>query len=191
MAGRHPFSELRDRMLKARSRKTAFEKIEEGLIEALAIARGMSKSVKNDDERQWEIAKKVMHRDQGMLKALAKGEWPPIVGALRQEVEKAVRTAVRIELDRGESGMTDKADELLDAAKALLPYLKASTDHIDELLTVREFSIEDTIKRGNERRKQYEVSPADRLRKDADEIEAKDAAIRRFRAAVKAYEGTS
>ena len=81
--------------------------------------------------------------------------------------------------------MTDTT-ELLEAAKALLPYLEASTDHRDELIAVRELSIEDTLKRGNERRKQYEVSPADRLRKKADEMEAKDAVIKRFRATVEA-----
>ena len=68
-------------------------------------------------------------------------------------------------------------DELYEAALALLPYLNASTDGLE--LTALE-----RLKR---------VAPlegettAQRLRREADELEAKDAAIRRFRNAVAAF----
>jgi DNA-binding PadR family transcriptional regulator len=84
--------------------------------------------------------------------------------------------------------MTDQHIQLLEAAKALLPYLEASTDHRDSLIAISESGKED-LKRLNEEFKARErISPADRLRQQADEIEAKDAVIKRFRAAVAAQE---
>jgi len=75
--------------------------------------------------------------------------------------------------------VSDAARELLEAAKAVLPFLKVSTD--DSELSALEY-----LKR---------TSPppcettAQRLRREASEIEAKDAVIKRFRAAVAAFEG--
>jgi hypothetical protein len=59
--------------------------------------------------------------------------------------------------------------ELLEAALVLLPFLKTSTDAM-----LPEPPLE---------------TPAQRLRREADEMEAKDAAIERLRAAVAAFEG--
>ena len=59
---------------------------------------------------------------------------------------------------------------MLEAAKALLPYLEASTDKTGDAWF----------------EKLKGLSRAGRLRKEADEIEAKDAAIKRFREAVEA-----
>ena len=61
--------------------------------------------------------------------------------------------------------------ELLEAAKALLPFLETSKDRLDGYWE-----------------KLRPLSRADRLRQEADEIEAKDAAILRFRAAIAAAE---
>ena len=64
--------------------------------------------------------------------------------------------------------MTDKTDELIEAAKALLPHLESSTDKhqgFGDLMLPR----------------------VERLRKEAADLEAKDAAIKRFRAAVAAF----
>ena len=80
--------------------------------------------------------------------------------------------------------MTEKLNELLEAAKALLQYLEASTDHRDELRSVRKMTIEECIAQGEVARTESEVSPAEKLRRRASEIEAKDAAINRFRVAV-------
>lgn len=82
--------------------------------------------------------------------------------------------------------MTDKTAELLEAAKAVLPFLQASTDHRDYLRSIRTATLEEDKKALEKAWKQDEQSPADRLRKQADEIEAKDAAIKRFRDAVAA-----
>jgi hypothetical protein len=64
--------------------------------------------------------------------------------------------------------MTEKTMELLEAALVLLPFLKTSTDAMPP-----EPPLE---------------TPAQRLRREADEMEAKDAAIERLRAAVAAFE---
>ena len=65
-------------------------------------------------------------------------------------------------------------NDLIEAAKAVLPYLKASTDPSTYFATA--------LQHKDETRPQ-------RLRREADEIEAKDAVIGRFRAAVAAFEG--
>lgn len=63
--------------------------------------------------------------------------------------------------------MTDDATrELIDAARELLPYLE--TEPRDALLKM-------------------DLSPADRLRAQADQLEAKEAAIRRFRKAMEPF----
>jgi hypothetical protein len=62
----------------------------------------------------------------------------------------------------------DNEHELFAAAKALLPHLHASTDKPEDCITT------------------FRLSRAQRLRREADEIEAKDAAIERFRAAMAA-----
>ena len=81
--------------------------------------------------------------------------------------------------------MTDQS-ELLAAAIALLPYLKASTDHRDLLRRIRDEPVEATQPEVDAIVKRDMISPADRLREQALELEAKDAAILRFRAAVEA-----
>jgi hypothetical protein len=79
--------------------------------------------------------------------------------------------------------MTDKDRELYEAAKALLPFLKASTDDfkLDPLTWLRQTKAPEG------------ETPAQRLRREAEAeaIEAKDAAIQRFRAAVAAFEPPS
>ena len=80
--------------------------------------------------------------------------------------------------------MTDKATELLEAAKAVLPHLKASTDRTRpdyDKMTCGEISAH--------LKKDIETSPmrlpaAERLRREADEIDARDEAIIRFRKAI-------
>ena len=74
--------------------------------------------------------------------------------------------------------MRDTARELYEAAKALLPFLKASTDD-SELSTI------DYLRKNSPPACE---TTAQRLRREADEIEAKDAAINRFRKAVAALE---
>jgi hypothetical protein len=69
--------------------------------------------------------------------------------------------------------MSGKAQELYEAATALLPFLEASTDPSDYL---------------NKALQHKDETQAQRLRRQADEIEAKDAAIHRFRAAAVAFE---
>jgi hypothetical protein len=64
--------------------------------------------------------------------------------------------------------MSDKAQELYDAAFAVLPYLKASTDPYNF----------------NEMGKDHNLSAGDRLRKEAEAADRKDAAILRFREAL-------
>jgi hypothetical protein len=75
--------------------------------------------------------------------------------------------------------VSDAARELFEAAKAVLPFLKASTD--DSELSALEY-LERTSPPPCE-------TTARRLQREADEIEAKDAVIERFRAAVAAFEG--
>ena len=82
--------------------------------------------------------------------------------------------------------MSDKSTELLEAAKAVLPFLAASTDNRDRLAEIeamgekpRSEAVDWIIARQKE-------APAERLRREADEMEAKDAAVKRFRAAVAA-----
>ena len=64
--------------------------------------------------------------------------------------------------------MSDKAQELYDATFAVLPYLKASTDPyvFDELV------------------KDRDLSAGDRLRREAEAADRKDAAILRLREAL-------
>jgi hypothetical protein len=86
--------------------------------------------------------------------------------------------------------MTDtpmRYEELLEAAKAVLPLLKASTDHRDTLLAIEKGTAEENEKVVEKIRAKDRMSPAEKLRMEADEIEAKDAAILRFRAAVAAF----
>jgi hypothetical protein len=75
--------------------------------------------------------------------------------------------------------MTEKTMELLEAAVMLLPYLKASTD--DLKLESLEYLRKNAAHKGE--------TPAQRMRREADELEAKDAAILRFRAAIAAFNG--
>ena len=79
-------------------------------------------------------------------------------------------------------------NELLEAAKALLPFLKASTDHFDMLAEADTNPPSEAIAliRSHQRPRE---TPAQRLRREADELEAKDAAIQRFRTAVAASQG--
>ena len=69
--------------------------------------------------------------------------------------------------------MSEKERELLAASAALLPFLEASTDRSSGYWARVE--------------SERELSKAERLRREADEIEAKDAAIVRFRKAVAAF----
>lgn len=62
--------------------------------------------------------------------------------------------------------------ELADAARALLPHLETSSDPMDENLSMED--VERSLAR----------SDAEKLRQQADEIEAMEAAIWRFRKAV-------
>ena len=66
--------------------------------------------------------------------------------------------------------MNDKAMELFAAASELLPFWEASTDK-----TNRPYWMDATLSR------------AERLRREADDIEARDAAILKFRAAMAAF----
>jgi hypothetical protein len=75
--------------------------------------------------------------------------------------------------------VSDKSRELFEAARALLPFLNASTDD-------RELSALDYLRKNSPPACE---TTAQRLRREAGEIEAKDAAINRFRAAVAAFEG--
>ena len=67
-------------------------------------------------------------------------------------------------------------DELYEAAKALLPYLEASTDGME--LDAFEYLRRNSRPKGE--------TPAQRMRREADDLEAKDSAIKRFRDAVAA-----
>ena len=69
------------------------------------------------------------------------------------------------------AGMSDKAQELYNAAFAVLPYLKASTDPY-----VRE-AIEELVK-------DRDLSAGDRLRREAEAADRRDAAILRLREAM-------
>jgi hypothetical protein len=75
-------------------------------------------------------------------------------------------------------GKIPKYQELADAARALLPYLETSSDPRDESRIIED------IKRD------FARSDAEKLRQRADEIEAKEAAIWRFRKAVEALSQT-
>ena len=68
--------------------------------------------------------------------------------------------------------MTDKEQELYEAAKAILPLLRLSYENssYDELA------------------ERARVPRSQRLRQDADELDARDAIILRFRAAIAAIE---
>jgi hypothetical protein len=69
--------------------------------------------------------------------------------------------------------MSDKLKELLEAAHAVLPYLRASTDGLSARAEVAEFA-----------RRRGTLSEGERLRLEADEADKKDAAIIRFREAL-------
>jgi hypothetical protein len=73
--------------------------------------------------------------------------------------------------------MSNKTQELYAAALAVLPCLRASTD--DLKLSDLEY-----LKKG---RPPAGETPAQRLRREADEIEQRDAVIKRFRDAVAAF----
>jgi hypothetical protein len=75
--------------------------------------------------------------------------------------------------------MTEKTMELIEAALMLLPHLKASTD--DLKLEPLDYLRKNATPKGE--------TPAQRMRREADELEAKDAAILRFRAAIAAFNG--
>jgi hypothetical protein len=82
--------------------------------------------------------------------------------------------------------MTD-ANELLEAAKALLPYLKASTDQrkrLDYTIATKEEILADM--ESDREKYGWHLPRAEQLRREAVQIEAKDAAIERFRAAIAA-----
>jgi hypothetical protein len=68
--------------------------------------------------------------------------------------------------------MSEKTRELLAASAGLLPFLEASTDKMGEAYWAN-----------------TRLSRAERLRREADEIEARDAAIKRFRTAINAIVG--
>jgi len=76
--------------------------------------------------------------------------------------------------------VTEKTMELLEAALVLLPFLKTSTDSCNEIKKADATLPDDAIAPLE--------TPAQRLRREADEMEAKDAAIERLRAAVAAFE---
>jgi hypothetical protein len=73
--------------------------------------------------------------------------------------------------------MTDATKELYDAAFALLPFLKASTDEYGQ-------SLDEMVAHGR-------LSAGDRLRKEADQADKKDAAILRFREALVKFAETA
>jgi hypothetical protein len=85
--------------------------------------------------------------------------------------------------------MNDKTTELLEAAKAVLPFLEASNDKRDRILAV-ETSEEARRKVREDFDASMKLSPVERLRREVDELEAKDTAILRFRAAVAAFEAS-
>ena len=76
--------------------------------------------------------------------------------------------------------MSDKSTELYEAAQAILQYLKASTDHRDLLRKIRTDSREEIMKATKAAHEREDISPADRLRQEADELEARDSAIARL-----------
>jgi len=65
--------------------------------------------------------------------------------------------------------MTDKVQELYDAAFEVLPYLRASVDPYDAISSIAAPA---------------RLSASDRLRKEAEEADKRDAAILRFREAL-------
>lgn len=71
--------------------------------------------------------------------------------------------------------MTDKYTELLEAAKAIFPYLDLSSEETSAYWARSDWK--------------RPLSKADRLRAEADEIEARDAKILRLRAAVASFSG--
>lgn len=79
----------------------------------------------------------------------------------------------------------DNATELLEAAKALLQYLDASTDREERinLKTATQEEVIESIKRDREKHG-LGLPRAEQLRLQARRIEERDAAIQRFRAAV-------
>jgi len=83
--------------------------------------------------------------------------------------------------------MTDQSTELLEAAKAVLPLLKASTDQYNALKKAVGMPLRDASDYLRKLAEKPDETPADSLRREADEMEAKDAAIKRFRAAVAAF----
>lgn len=82
--------------------------------------------------------------------------------------------------------MTDRIQRLIEAAKAVLPYLKASTDRYNELKAVDAMSRKEADAWLRKSLEQPDETPAQKLRREADEMEAKDADIKRFREAIAA-----
>jgi hypothetical protein len=82
----------------------------------------------------------------------------------------------------------DAHTELLEAAKAVLPLLKASTDRIEEQKRRSERTSADIVAELRKDLDAANIPEADRLRQQAAELEAKDAAILRFRSAVAAFD---
>ena len=81
------------------------------------------------------------------------------------------------------------AAELLAASRALLPFLDASTDSDNAIKEADTMPPMEAVAYLMKIRPRYDETPAEKLRRQADELEAKDAAIARFRAAVAAFEG--
>lgn len=84
---------------------------------------------------------------------------------------------------------TDKRAELVDAAKALLPHIEASDDFYHGLKKAKESGVANAaLDYMIDRKPPRDETPAQKLRREAEEIEAKDSVIKRFRDAVAAFE---
>ena len=77
--------------------------------------------------------------------------------------------------------------ELLGAAKGVLPLLKASTDKSKYLDRFQTMSAAELLEDMKKDRETSNVPESVKLRRQADEIEDRDAAILRFRNAVAAF----
>jgi hypothetical protein len=85
------------------------------------------------------------------------------------------------------ANMSDTA-ELIEAARAILPFLEASTDSHNELKKADTMPLMEAVAYLMKIQPQYDEAPAQQLRREAGEMEARDIAIERFRAAVAAFE---
>lgn len=93
-----------------------------------------------------------------------------IIGSLEAR-KPPVAIISRPSQDRQHVTMSDKAQELYDATFAVLPYLKASTDpYVQEII--------------DELVKDRDLSAGDRLRREAEAADRRDAAILRLREAL-------